>query len=146
MAHGKFEESMVMIMKKRFNVTGTCIPQKHYMVNIQSKIEQIEALIENDNYFTINRARQFGKTTTLFMLWKNLKDKYIIINISFEGMGDESFSSEAAFVRSFYNRAAQSLKYAGYSENLIKAWKVDKEKNYSLEQLRDNIKDFCEKV
>lgn len=116
------------------------------MVNIQSKIEQIEALIENDNYFTINRARQFGKTTTLFMLWKNLKDKYIIINISFEGMGDESFSSEAAFVRSFYNRAAQSLKYAGYSENLIKAWKVDKEKNYSLEQLRDNIKDFCEKV
>ena len=133
-------------MKKRFNVTGTCIPQKHYMVNIQSKIEQIEALIENDNYFTINRARQFGKTTTLFMLWKNLKDKYIIINISFEGMGDESFSSEAAFVRSFYNRAAQSLKYAGYSENLIKAWKVDKEKNYSLEQLRDNIKDFCEKV
>ena len=74
MAHGKFEESMVMIMKKRFNVTGTCIPQKHYMVNIQSKIEQIEALIENDNYFSINRARQFGKTTTLFMLWKNLKD------------------------------------------------------------------------
>ena len=30
----ELEESKVMIMKKRFNVTGTCIPQKHYMVNI----------------------------------------------------------------------------------------------------------------
>ena len=39
---------------KRFNVTGTCIPQKHYMVDTSAKLEQITKMIilqstEQDN-------------------------------------------------------------------------------------------------
>lgn len=56
---------------KRFNVTGTCIPNKHYMVNISAKMNQITKMIEQDSYFTINRARQYGKTTSLMLLWKD---------------------------------------------------------------------------
>ena len=66
-------------MNKRFNVTGTCIQEQHYMADTKEKLDKIIRLIEQDSYFTINRARQYGKTTTLMLLWKMLKERYIVI-------------------------------------------------------------------
>ena len=61
-------------MPKRFNITGVCIPELHYMVNIEKRIDRIvRDYITNGSYFTINRARQFGKTTTLYLLENRLK-------------------------------------------------------------------------
>jgi len=62
---------------KRFNVTGLCVPEEHYMVDITGKIEQIKKLVDGRCYFTINRARQYGKTTTLAMLERALENDYI---------------------------------------------------------------------
>ena len=31
---------------KRFNITAVCIPQKHYMVDISDKLEQMIEMIE----------------------------------------------------------------------------------------------------
>ena len=51
-------------MAKKFCTTGTCIPEKNYMVDLSSRIQQIiNQYIESGQYFTINRARQYGKTT-----------------------------------------------------------------------------------
>jgi predicted AAA+ superfamily ATPase len=59
---------------KEFNITGTCIPHKHYMVDTSNKIEKVVTrLIEKGKYFIINRPRQFGKTTTLHLLEKNYR-------------------------------------------------------------------------
>ena len=58
---------------KTFNVTGTCVDTEYYMVDISAKLDEIEKLVEGRLYFTINRARQYGKTTTLFHLAKGLK-------------------------------------------------------------------------
>lgn len=52
-------------MPKYFNTTAICRPQEHYMVNITEKLKQIKQMIDAGQYFTINRARQYGKTTTL---------------------------------------------------------------------------------
>ena len=52
-------------MKKEFNDVGLCVANRHYMVDTSSKIAKILDLIEQGKYFTINRPRQFGKTTTL---------------------------------------------------------------------------------
>jgi hypothetical protein len=60
---------------KRFNVTGICVPRKHYMVDISGKITQIKKLIDDESYFTINRARQYGKTTTLYEIRKRLSNE-----------------------------------------------------------------------
>ena len=79
---------------KKFNVTGLCIPEEDYMVDIRAKIGQIIMLIDERCYFTINRARQFGKTTVLVALERALKNTYTTASISFEGLGDASFSSE----------------------------------------------------
>ena len=59
-------------MPKKFNDTGLCIPDRHYMVDISNKIHQIIQLTGDGEYFTINRPRQFGKTTTLSLLAKHL--------------------------------------------------------------------------
>ena len=57
---------------REFNVTGICVPNMHYMVDISEKVEKIFNLVEGGKYFTINRGRQYGKTTTIGMLEKRL--------------------------------------------------------------------------
>ncbi len=48
-------------MQKHFCITGTCIPKKHYIVDMNTRIEfVIHEYIEKGRYFTINRARQLG--------------------------------------------------------------------------------------
>ena len=45
------------------------------MVDISDNLDKIIELIEDDKYFTINRSRQFGKSTTLFLLDRRLSEK-----------------------------------------------------------------------
>lgn len=52
-------------MHKFFNVSGDCKPGLHYMVDLSSRLQKIKSMVDSGQYFTINRARQYGKTTTL---------------------------------------------------------------------------------
>lgn len=70
---------------RRFNVTTTCVKHLHYMADISKKLYKIIKMIETGYYFTINRARQKGKTTILKLLAKELSDKYLVVSTSFEG-------------------------------------------------------------
>ena len=81
-------------MAKKFCTTGTCIPEKNYMVDLSNRIQQIiNQYIESGQYFTINRARQYGKTTLLYLLEKELrKQDYLVLSLSFEA-ADEYFES-----------------------------------------------------
>ena len=94
---------------RRFNVTGLCVANKHYMVDISGKLKQIMGLIEGGSYFTINRARQYGKTTTLRMIKHALADEYTCISLSFEGVGDAMFESPALFCQRFLLRVSKAL-------------------------------------
>ena len=107
---------------KRFNVTGVCIPNKHYMVDISGKLEQIRAMVDYGDYFTINRARQYGKTTTLSLLKKTLKDEYTVASISFEGVGGKAFASEADFCREFMEAIKDALMLTDTPEEYAQSW------------------------
>ena len=96
---------------KEFNTTGLCNPKKHYMVDISENLEYIKALIEKEKYFIINRPRQYGKTTTLSTLKRELSKKYLVISISFEGIGDTAFTDEEKFVRVFIDLIEEKLEY-----------------------------------
>ena len=52
-------------MQRYFNITANCRPKEHYMVDLTSRLEEIKQMIDKGQYFTINKGRQFGKTTTL---------------------------------------------------------------------------------
>ena len=84
-------------MKKKFNVTGLCLPDKHYMADISERLEEMKGYIEDGDYFTINRARQYGKTTTLNALKRRFENEYMIFLISFEGIEEEVFADAGSF-------------------------------------------------
>lgn len=88
-------------MKKRFNVTGVCIPRYHYMVDLSKKVDEIKKLVDQGEYFTINRARQYGKTTTLAALKRRLDTEYSVFLISFEGIEEERLQVQMHFAEEY---------------------------------------------
>ena len=130
-------------MRKEFNITGSCNPQWHYMVNTEQRFKAVEALIDKGKYFTINRARQYGKTTTLYMIWRRLSERYIVVPLSFEGLGDSLFASEEAFVKKFSEQMAVYLTPLKLDNALMAIWQESKAK--SMDELAKVITDFCKK-
>jgi len=112
---------------KEFNTTGLCNPQKHYMVDISKNLEYIKALIEKEKYFIINKPRQYGKTTTLASIRRELSKKYLVISISFEGMDEESFENARKFSKVFIGLISENLEY------------IDEELNEKLLDLSKDI-------
>lgn len=82
-----------MITMKHFNVTGVCLPEQHYMVDIKDKLQAIKVMIDNGSYFCINRGRQYGKSTTLYSLRNYLSEEYAVFSLSFELLGQAEFIS-----------------------------------------------------
>lgn len=66
------------MMRKTFNTAAVCIPGEHYMVDISGRLQKIKEMIAAKKYFTINRARQYGKTTTLQALFGYLQSEYLL--------------------------------------------------------------------
>ena len=128
-------------MRKEFNVTGSCNPQRHYMVDTKKRFKAVENLIDRGNYFTINRARQYGKTTMLNKIWFRLSDKYLVIPLSFEGLGDEAFASPASFVTTFKRQMARHLVSLHQNEALIGIWQNGDAS--SIDDLSEIVTDFC---
>ncbi len=110
-------------MRKYFNTTGSCNPERHYMVDLESRFKAVESMIDRGMYFTINRARQYGKTTMLQTIRRRLSDKYLVIKTSFEGVGDEPFKEEASFAKLFVNLMVNELAYYNEDEKFINVWK-----------------------
>ena len=96
-------------MLREFNVTGICVPDKHYMVDVDHKFDQVMNLVENGKYFAINRPRQYGKTTMLCKIERMLEDKCVLISLSFAGVGDTIFENEESFSQPFVGMLADSL-------------------------------------
>ena len=112
------------ITMKSFNVTGVCIPEKHYMVDVSDRIQIIkDTLIDQGKYFTINRARQYGKTTTLYMLEKALQDEYVVISLSFEA-ADDLFQSRFHFATGFVKKISKKkvpskIRFADWQKKML---------------------------
>jgi hypothetical protein len=90
-------------MRKKFNITGVCFPDEHYMADLTAKTAATLQMVEDGDYFIINRPRQYGKTTMLNTIADALAEDYIVFNISFEGTGDTFFGSENNFAKGFLN-------------------------------------------
>jgi len=125
------------MVKKKFNVTGLCVPEEDYMVNINEKIAKIKNLVDNRCYFTINRARQYGKTTILNELKKALEGEYLCISTSFERLGNESFSSSKSFCHAFMSLMQKALRFTSADMEYIEKW-MD-ENVITFESLSDHI-------
>lgn len=101
-------------MKKEFNTTGTCYPEQHYMMDNTAKLSNIFEMIERGNYFTINRPRQYGKTTSMFRLRDRLTDSetYFPIQLSFQGIDEKWHQSDETFAIMFVNQIETALEFS----------------------------------
>ena len=111
-------------MKRKFNVLGNCIPDKHYMVDISGKLAQIQEMVDEGLYFTITRARQYGKTTTLGLLEKRLQGEYIVARMSFEAVGSLGFETEEKFSLMFMEEMAHCLNDSTWIDPNVTSFKM----------------------
>ena len=133
-------------MTREFNVTGTCFPHLHYMADVSTKFDVAIKMVKHGDYFAINRPRQYGKTTMLYMLSDVLRqsDEYIVFNTSFEGIGDAIFNDEKTFSSGFVRVLAR---YATvYAPHLVDWMREQSEKIYSLEMVADFISEMVTKA
>jgi hypothetical protein len=71
------------------------------MVDISDRVAWMRSMVEHGDYFCVNRARQYGKTTALTALKRALVDDYVVVGLDFQALSHESFATEGAFVSSF---------------------------------------------
>lgn len=100
-------------MGKVFNVNGACKSDRHYMVDLKQRLEEIKAMVDDGQYFTINKARQYGKTTTLRALADFLHKDYVVISLDFQKLEADEFVSGSSFVHALtreINRKIRAIK------------------------------------
>lgn len=106
-------------MKRFFNVTGFCTPEKHYMVDpLRGLNDMIVDLIAKDYFFTIHAPRQSGKTTMLHALMNkiNAEGERVCLIFSLETAGYRSISVNDANRNIIKAIIRSSLVYLGSAE------------------------------
>ena len=98
---------------KEFNITGLCNPNQHYMVDITEKLQKIEAMIDAGEYFTINRTRQYGKTTTISALTSFIGEKYKVVSLDFQDIEDGSFADGGIFSKTLSKVILDAFEFEG---------------------------------
>ena len=88
-------------MSKYFNTNGCCDPGRHYMINLSARLYEVKQMIDNGQYFSINRARQYGKTTLIHGLVDFLRNDYEVLSLDFQTLSFEDFKSESYFAAAF---------------------------------------------
>ena len=60
---------------RKFNTTGPCFPDEHYMLPALDRLPGIRELVAGGNYFVVHAPRQTGKTTALKALVREINEK-----------------------------------------------------------------------
>lgn len=131
-------------MHKVFNTDGYCDPELHYMIDLSSRLDEIKSMVDLGKYFTINKARQYGKTTILTALADFLKKDYRVINLDFQSISYADFESEQNFVAAFSN---ELLEYSDCIPEEIKEklnmYLENSIRKTTLSELFKTLSDLC---
>ena len=132
---------------KTFTTTSLCVPSENYMVNIDDRIIKIKRMVDKGEYFTINRARQYGKTTTLNILAKALQAEYCVVSLDFQGIGNASFQAEEKFVKAFCRQLRKKALKINIPNTILESI-IEiisrKEDQAVLDELFDVISQWCD--
>ncbi len=135
---------------RKFNITAACNPDIHYMVDLCARLSDIKGMIDDGQYFVINRARQYGKTTTLNALERFLSSDYIVVYLDFQFLSHEDFQNASSFVAAFARELRQLRSCRSYMSSEIqerlKMLRSRQEKEYVLADLFECLSDWCDEV
>lgn len=139
-------------MAKVFNVTADCKPMEHYMVDLERRLFQMKNMVDGGRYFTVNRARQYGKTTTLRALARFLQGEYYTVLMDFQTFGDAKFKNENVFSLSFagsfvrlFTKNTQEMNSKLQTAIAALKYTVDsRSENFELKELFEGLGDICD--
>jgi AAA domain len=101
-------------VKRRFNTTGPCRPDWHYMIPAAGRLPEAPGLVEEMGYFVVYAPRQTGKTTALRALAQELtaSGKYAALFFSCEtgeAAGDDYEAAQRGMLSELRRRADFAL-------------------------------------
>ena len=71
------------------------------MVDPSERVREIKAMVDDGKYFSINRAQQYGKTTTINWLSTHLRQDYDVLKLDFRRISPSSLDTDREFVQAF---------------------------------------------
>lgn len=97
-------------MRPRFNTTGPCFPDEHYMLPPERRLGRVMDLIEDGRDFTLHAGRQTGKTTSAQWLVDhyNAGERYCALWVDLQ-VAREKPEPESAF-RTILNKLDDSVR------------------------------------
>lgn len=132
-------------MRKVFYTDGRCVPGLHYMVDLSGRLRDMKCMVDNGSYFTINRARQYGKTTTLAALAECLRQDYEVVSLDFQMMSYLSFEDERSFVAALSEELLDNVDHFPEGiEDKLTAFVEHTARLNSLQALFKVLKLWCE--
>ena len=66
-------------------------------------------MVDRGDYFTINWARQYGKTTMLRALGSFLAENYVVVSLDFQMMSQSDFEKESSFSEAFAREVLEEI-------------------------------------
>lgn len=131
-------------MCKTFNTDGYCDPELHYMVDLSGRLCEIKSMVDSGKYFTINRARQYGKTTILTALAEFLKKDYEVISLDFQTISYADFESEQNFVAAFSGELLECVEHIPEEvKEALKLYSTDQSRKATLSVLFRTLSQLC---
>jgi hypothetical protein len=138
------QEGVWGFMSKTFNTDGYCDPELHYMVDLSGRLAEIKSMIDAGKYFTINRARQYGKTTILAAIAEYLKDDYEVISMDFQVFSYADFESERSFVAAFSAEILECTRHIPEEiKETLKSYSTDPLQRATLSRLFRSLMELC---
>lgn len=102
----------------------------------------IAEYIDEGKYFTVNRARQYGKSTMLYLLEQRLNRRYLVVRLSFEA-ADEMFVSLYTMAAGLVRKVGRVLKMQKAEQSLLEDWSRPVSEQFPFDDLSERITDLC---
>ncbi|MCX7044354.1 MAG: AAA-like domain-containing protein [Candidatus Sumerlaeota bacterium] len=97
--------------KKRFNTTGPCFANEHYMLPAQARCADLLPLIEQQSYFCIHAPRQSGKTTLIKDFARTLNQAGQYHGLFCDLQVAEPYEEEARAMQAVMNALSHAVRY-----------------------------------
>ena len=110
---------------KRFTTNGACVPELNYMVKTDELVSNIIQLIDDKQYFAINRARQYGRRMDVEIHY--LGKRYIIELKIWHG---------ERYHRKGEQQIIDYLDYFGLQTGYMLSFNFNKKKKMGVERIR----------
>jgi len=134
----------------KFNTTGPCFPDEHYMLPALDRLPGIRELVAGGSYFVVHAPRQTGKTTALKALAQEINEKGEVAAIycSLETLqGAADVNDTMPKLRSMLlQRAAAIPGFAAPGEDLNITLSISQEVGWTVTAVSNTLTSICRKA